>query len=182
MKKILKPIKSKKQLLQTIKHIHFSCYKLCEQAFGEYFPNSGNIAVFCHSDEEYKFLTNIREELTESSSNPDQKYYRLLEPITVPAQDNVPEATYTHLYIRKPDPTPYGKYTGDVGFFLGSEAYSKLKNSLLSGVEIKGARIYDRPSWDMIQLTDPKIDAVSYVSMKKMTEAVHVKFAAKRWS
>lgn len=148
---------------------------MCKQILGEYLPNSGNMGVFCHSDEEYTSLTKLREELTEPADNPNQKYYKLSEPIVIPAEGDVPETTYTHLYIRKPDPTPYGKYKGDVDFIIAPEKYLKLKEKVENG-EVKGAEIYDRPGWDNIQLSDHDIDAVAYVSTKEMTEKVRVKF------
>ena len=168
-------IESKTQLLEAIKHIHFDCYKLCNQVFGTYFSNAGNIGVFSHTDEEYKYLSKLQEELTEPSDNPHQKYFHLKQSILVPAENNVPEATYTHLYIRKPDPTPYGNYLGDVDFFLEPATYTKLKNQILSGTVIKSAQIYDRPGWDMIQLSDPTIASVGYISTQAMAEKIRLK-------
>lgn len=133
------------------------------------------MGVFCHDDDEYERLMKIRDEITEPSDNPDQKYYRLIQPIIIPVKDDIPETTYTELYIRKPDTTSYGNYIGDVDFYLEPQEYLKVKNSLLEGVEIKGARIYDRPGWDMIQLFDPNISSVGYVSTKDMTEKVRIK-------
>jgi hypothetical protein len=49
-------IKNKTQLMEEIKHIHFACNQLCKQILGKYFQNSGNMGVFCHSDEEYKLI------------------------------------------------------------------------------------------------------------------------------
>ena len=166
-------MQAKAQLLEAIKHIHFSCYKLCKQSFGKYLPNAGNMGVFCHYDDEHKLLIKIREELTEPSDNLNQKYYRLYEPIVIPAEGDVPKTTYTYPYIRKPD--PYRYHVGDVDFFLEPEKYAELKQSLLDGKVIKGARIFKRPDLDMIELYDPNIDALGYVSTNKMAEAVRVK-------
>jgi len=170
------PIQTKAQLREAIKHIHFSCYKLCKQSFGKYLPNAGNLGVFCHYDDEYKLLIKTREELTEPADNLNQKYYRLYKPIVIPAEGDVPETTYTYLYIRKPD--PYRSHVGDVDFFLEPEKYAELKQSLLDGKVIKGARIFERPDPDMIELYDPNIDALGYVSTNQMTEAVRVKIKA----
>jgi len=167
------PIENKEQLLEAIKHTHLECYKLCKDSFGEFFPNAGNIGIFCHYDGEYEFLTKMREEMTEASDNFDQKYYRLHEPIVIPADGDVPETTYTFLYIRKPD--PYRHHVGDVDFYLKPEEYSELKNSLLNGKKIKGARVFDRPDLDMIEHYDPDVDALGYVSTNQMTEKVRVK-------
>ncbi len=167
------PIEDKRQLLEAIRYTHFACYKLCKQSLGKYLPNAGNIGIFCHYDEEYEFLTRIREELTKSSENVNQKYYRLHQPIVIPAEGDVPETTYTYLYIRKPD--PYRYQVGDVDFYLEPEEYSDLKNLLLSGVIIKGARVFERPDLDMTELFDPDTDALGYISTKKMTEKVRMK-------
>jgi len=108
------PIKSQEELFETIKHIHLECYKLCKQSFDKYLPNAGNIGVFCHYEDEYEYLTDLRKKLTESSDNINQKYFRLHRPIVIPAKDDVPETTYTYLYIRRPD--PYRSQVGDVVF------------------------------------------------------------------
>ncbi len=169
------PIKNKRELHEAIKHIHFSCYKLCKQSFGEYLPNSGNIGVFCHYEDEYKVLIKIREELTESFDNFNQKYFRLNEPIVIPANGDVPETTYTYLYVRKPD--PYRHHAGDVDFYLEQEKYNELKILLQGGKAKKGARVFDRADIDMIELYDPDIDALAYVSTHKMSEKARVKVA-----
>jgi len=167
------PIKSKKELFEAIKHIHFEGYKLCKQSFGYYLPNAGNMGVFCHYDGEFEFLTNLRKELTESLDNLDQKYFSLHEPIVIPAQDDVPETVYTCLYIRRPD--PYRHHVGDVDFYLEQKEYNKLKTAMLSGKKKKGARVFDRNDLDMIELHDPDTDVLAYVSTNKMTETVRVK-------
>src|SRR3990167_6480044 len=93
------PIKNKEQLLEAMKYTHFACFELCKKALGDYLPIAGNMGIFCHYESEYTFLTKLREELTEKSDNFNQKYFRLHEPITIPANGNVPETTYTYLYI-----------------------------------------------------------------------------------
>ncbi len=167
------PIENKEQLIEAVKHTHFMCFELCKKAFGKYLPVAGNMGVFCHYDNEYKFLTKLREELTEQSDNLNQKYFRLHEPIVVPAQNDVPETTYTYLYIRRPD--QYRAQVGDVDFVLEDEKYTELKKSLSQGAEINGAKVFDRPDLDMVELSDPDIDALAYISTRKMTEKVRVK-------
>jgi hypothetical protein len=167
------PIQSEAQLLEAVEHIHFESYKLCKQAYGKYFPNAGNIGVFCHYDKEYEFLVNLRKQLTEPSDNPDQKYFRLHEPITIPAKDDVPESIYTYLYIRKPD--PYRHHVGDFDFYVEPEQYAELKQQLLSGQQVKGTRIFPRQDLDMIELYDPDSDVLAYLSPKTMAEKVRIK-------
>lgn len=167
------PIENEEQLLEAIEYVHFECHKLCKKVFGEYLPVAGNIGIFCHYDNEYKFLTKLREELTEKSNNWNQKYFLLHEPIIMPAKDDVPETTYTYLYIRQPYQN--SPRVGDVDFVLSDNKYIELKESLLKGVKITGAKIFDRPDLDMIELSDPDIDALAYVSTKDMTENVRIK-------
>jgi len=170
------PIKNEEELLKAIEHIHFSCYKLCKQSFDKYFLNAGNIGIFCHYDDEYKFLTDIRKKLTESSDNFNQKYFKLHKPITIPSRGDVPETTYTYLYIRRPD--PYRHHAGDVDFYLEPLKYEELKNSLLNGKIISGVRVFERPDLDMVELYNPDIDALAYISTEKMSNIVRTKQSA----
>lgn len=169
------PIENKEQLLEAIKYTHFACHKLCKQSLGSYLPNAGNMGIFCHYDDEYERLVAIRKEITEQSDNPDQKYFKLHEPIVVAAQDDVSETTYTHLYIRRPD--PYRHHVGDVDFYLEQQQYDELKQSLIDGKQIKGARVFPRNDLDMIELYDPDVDALGYVSTNTMTEKVRIKLS-----
>jgi hypothetical protein len=111
--------------------------------------------------------------MTVESDNVNQKYFRLHEPIVIPSKGDVPETTYTYLYIRKPD--PYRHHVGDVDFYLAADEYKKVKTELLNGKVIKGARIFPRTDLDMIELYDPDSDACGYVSTEMMTETVRVK-------
>lgn len=167
------PIAGKAQLLEAIKQIHLACFALCKQSFDHYLPVAGNMGVFCHYESEYEYLISVRKEMTEESGNLNQKYFRLHQPIVIPADGEVPETTYTHLYIRRPD--PYRAQMGDVDFVLNEPEYSTLKSSMLNGAELRGARVFDRPDLDMIELFDPDIDALAYVSPKAMTELVRTK-------
>ncbi len=169
------PIKSKEELFDAIKYIHFESHKLCNQTFGKYLENAGNMGVFCHYDEEFGFLKETRKILCETSDNPDQKYFLLHNPIIIPEKDGVPETTYTHLYIRRPD--PYRHHVGDVDFCLEPQEYEKLKESLLSGKELQNARVFERSDLDMIELYNSDSDVLAYVSTKKMTEKVRVKLS-----
>jgi len=167
------PIQNKDELMQAIKHIHFESYKLCKQSLGKYLPNAGNMGIFCHYDDEYDRLTELRKEMTESSDSFNQKYFRLHEPIVIPAQDDVPETAYTYLYIRKPD--PYRHHVGDLDFYLEPEEYANLKQDIPNSKQVTGARVFDRPDLDMIELYDPDVDVLAYVSTHQMTKKVHTK-------
>lgn len=167
------PIKNESELREAIAHIHFACFELCKQSFGKYLPVAGNMGVFCHYDNEYESLIELRKQLTEASENINQKYFKLHRPIVISARGDVPETTYTFLYIRKPD--PYRSHVGDVDFVLEEEKYQSLKTSLRSGKNIRGARIFERSDLDMIELYNPDVDALGYVSPREMTEKVRIK-------
>lgn len=167
------PIQNKEELLEAIEHIHYACFELCIQSFGKYLPVAGNMGVFCHYEDEYEKLTQIRKDITEASDNLNQKYFRLHKPIVVPARGDIPETVYTHLYVRKPD--PYRAQVGDVDFVLAEDTYQELKQSLQSGTVMKGVRVFERPDLDMVELHSPDIDALAYVSPRAMTEKVRIK-------
>lgn len=169
------PIKSKEELFEAIKHIHFEAHKLCNQTFGKYLENAGNMGVFCHYDEEFTFLKKLCETLCEPSDNPGQKYFLFHNPIIIPEKDGIPETTYTHLYIRRPD--PYRHHVGDVDFYLDPKEYEKLKKLLSDGEKFHGARLFERSDLDMIELYNPDSDVLAYVSIEMMTEKVRVKLS-----
>lgn len=160
------PIVNKAQLLKAVKYTHFACHKLCKQSFGKYLPVAGDIGIFCHYDKEYKFLTKLREKLTDSRDSFNQRYFRLHKPIVIPAKGKIPKTEYTFLYIRRPD--PYRHQVGDVDFFLEQDKHSKLKNSLIKENKLKGARVYQSTELNMIELYNPDIDALAYICTWKM--------------
>lgn len=167
------PVKSETELREAIRHIHIECFKLCKAALGEYLPVAGNVGFFCHYDDEYNELTKLREKLTQPSDDPKQKYYKLHEPIVIPAESDIPGAVYTHLYIRKPD--IYRAQVGDIDFVIEAERYASLKRSLEQGKEIPCARVFPRADLDMIELYHPDSDALGYVSVHDMTQKVRIK-------
>jgi hypothetical protein len=162
------PIKTKPELVKAITHTHFACHKLCKQSFARYLPVAGNIGIFCHFEDEYSFLTRLRKKMTDESDNWNKKYYRLYEPIVIPARDDVPQTTYTYLYIRKPDATH--PQVGDVDFYMEPQKYTELKQSLQDGKKINGARIFERPDLDYVELYDANADAYAYVGTHKMVK------------
>ncbi|MFA5184490.1 MAG: hypothetical protein WC456_03090 [Patescibacteria group bacterium] len=165
------PIEDKERLFEAIRYIHFASFGLCKKILGKYLPVAGNIGVFCHYDDEYRFLTKLREDLTEEADNWNKKYYRLHEPIVVPGRGNIPGAVYTYLYIRQPD---QHEEVGDVDFVLSAAEFKRLKESLLKGSAIEGLEIFDRPDLDLIRLSDPDIDVLSFIGMKDMAENVKI--------
>lgn len=159
------PIKSKKELLGVIKYIHIESHNLCKLCFGEYFENAGNIGIFCHYESEFDALKKIRNELAEPSEDSELKYYNLTKPIII-NQGNVNETTYTHLYIRRPD--PYRHFVGYIDFYLNPIEYDRLKQSLLQGVKMEGVRLFENNCLDLIELHNPDIDVLAYLGNTKM--------------
>lgn len=155
--------------LEVLKKIHSDCHELCQRILSKGLQIAGNIGVFCKDDEEYKRFSKLCGELIKPSDNPNQKYFELKEPISIS------DATYTHLYIRKPDTTEYGKYRGDIDFIMSPTEFDLLKQKVNAG-GIPGAEIYNRPGWDMVKLTSSDIGSVSYVTTKKMAEKIRVRF------
>ncbi|USN53102.1 MAG: hypothetical protein H6760_02895 [Candidatus Nomurabacteria bacterium] len=163
------PIQDKEQLIQAITYTHLKCFELCKKNFGRYLPVAGNLGIFCHDDDEYSYLTKVRQELTKESDNWNQKYYRLHEPIVIPAQGDIPETTYTYLYIRKPD---QHTEVGDVDFVLDKEEFEELKKALSRGEKMPGVEIMNRPDLDLVKLLDPDFDVLSFIGGKDMDENV----------
>ena len=161
------PIKTEKKLFEAIEYTHFVCFELCKKAFGEYLPVVGNIGIFCHYDDEFKFLKKLRKRLTKESKNWNQKYFYLHKPITIKIKNNVPETTYTYLYIRKPD---QHTQVGDVDFIMSTEEHNKLKNITFLKNKINDVEIFYRPDLDMIRLSNSNIDALAYISTKTMDQ------------
>lgn len=144
-----------------------------KKAFGRYLPVSGNIGIFCHYNDECEFLTKLREELTEKSDNWNQKYFRLLKPIIVPAKNDIPKTTYTYLYIRHPDKDK--PQVGDVDLVLEEEKYIELKKSISEKREVNGIEMSYRPDLEMIRLSKIDTDVLPYITTKYMHENVKVR-------
>lgn len=167
------PVTTHADLLEAIRHIHIECFKLCKASLGEYLPVAGNITFFCHYDDEAVAMTALRKVMTESSDNPNQKHFKLHEPIVIPMEGDMPETTYTHLYIRKPD--IYRAQVGDIDFVMESDRYEKTKAELEAGKVIAGARVFPRDDLDMIELFNPDADVLGYISVPTEAEKVRIK-------
>lgn len=162
------PIQNQDEMLEAIEYMHFESFRLCKQTFGLYLPVAGNVGVFCHYQDEYETLSELRKELTEDSVSFNQKYFKLHEPIVIPSKDGVPETEYTFLYIRQPD--PYRHHVGDIDFYLPEGEYFELKKEMENGKELPHARLFPSPRLDMIELHDPDSDVLAYVSTEKMAD------------
>jgi hypothetical protein len=162
------PIKNKTELLKAIEYIHLGAHKMCKQNLGYLLPVAGNIGVFCHYPEEFEQLTEIRKVMTDIDDNWNQKYFRLHEPIVIPAQNEIPETTYRYLYVRKPDEK--SPNVGDADFYLEPIKYKELKQKVISGKFETGLRIFERTDLDMIRLFDPVIDVSAFITSYNLEE------------
>jgi len=156
------PIASETELYDAVKYLHRTCHKLCLRTFGYCLPVRGNVGVFAHYEDEFAYLTSLRERLTDQEVHYKNKYFKLREPIIVPPEDGVPGATYTFLYIRRVD--PYRSQVGDIDFTLPSEEHRILKTTLDPDTFVNGARLFGRPEENIIELWDPDTDAAAYVA------------------
>ena len=169
----LSPIEDEPTLFEAIKYLHLECNKLCFEAFSRYLPNAGILGIFCHFDEEFVKLNEIKSQLTIPSTNPDQKYFTLIEPILIEQIDSIPATEYKYLYIRKPKID--SPQVGDIDFYFEDTEFELLKQAILAGKVYKNARIYDRPDLNVIEIFDPNIDVLAYISTKSETEKARVK-------
>lgn len=162
------PIASEAELYKVIEYLHKTCHELCFDVFGKYLPVAGNVGIFSHYDNEFADLSKLRSALTAGVPNYNNKYFKLLEPITISAQGDIPEATYEFLYIRNPD--PYRSQVGDVDFMLNPSEHEVFKRGLTTNEFHNKARIFSRPEENMIELFDTDKDVLSYVVTSPMSE------------
>lgn len=166
----LSAITSKQQLYDTIQHIHESGYELCRSSFNKRFRNAGNIGIFCKSEDEYDCLIKIRDDVSIPSENPRQKYFKLKEQFILPKTRDIPATTYSYLYIRKPDPTPYGEHRGDMDFYTDPEEFENLLHAVKRRT-IPNAHIYIQAGiGEIVEMSSTSSDVLAYLSTKKITK------------
>jgi hypothetical protein len=157
----LSPIKNQTELMGAIEYVHSEAHKLSKILLGEYLPNSGNIAIFCHYKDEFDLLTTLRRELTNKNDNFNQKYFKLHAPIVIAEKDGIPGATYEYLYVRQHD--PYRHQVGDIDFYQPVDQFNATKSQLIQN-PVEGVRILDRTDVDLVELFHPDVDVLAYIS------------------
>ena len=160
------------KFMELIHSIHIVCAGLVAESTGKYLPVAGNIAVFCQNDSEYERFSVVGCKLTQPSANPNQKYFRLKESITI-ADSDMPAATYEYLYVRKP--ATDSPEAGDIDFTMDETSYYQLKQMVIQG-EVLNASVYERPGWDMVELKCEGTNGLSYICTQSMADKVRVKF------
>ncbi len=165
-------IDSQEKLMRVIQQLHEASNRLVDSSLGFLPNNAGNLGIFCHFESEYNYLMSLQNQLVHPSTNPATKYFKLIDPIVISKTSQYPMATYTHIYIRKPDPTPYGQNLGDIDYYVESEKFYDLIELVKAGT-IPTAELYDQVGvGPMIQLTTPASRVLTYISTKEITEKV----------
>lgn len=153
--------------------MYYECAQLIYDSIGYIPETAGNVAIFCQTDEEYDSLQEMAAHLVRTSNNPAQKYFQLIEPISIESKGKIPSTVLLWLYIRKPSKdTPEA---GDIDFVLEREEYDKLKEQTDSG-NIRNGSIYDRAGWDMLEFKSSNCDYLPYITTLPMAEKVRLRF------
>ena len=161
------------QVVEIIRRLHEECMEIVKETMGDYLPVAGNIAIFCQSDEEHQKLSLLANEMVQPNDNPNQKYFKLWQPIIIPENNGAPESIYEYLYIRQPSGDSPER--GDIDFVLSPDKYEDFKQQIESG-KVKNASIYNRPGWDMVEIRQPGATSLPYITTQEMAEKVRVRF------
>jgi hypothetical protein len=161
------------RLIDQVTHIYYECAQLTYDSIGYIPETAGNVAIFCQTDEEYNSFQELVIHLVKPSDNPAQKYFQLINPISIEGRGEIPPTILSWLYIRKPSKdTPEA---GDIDFVLEQEKYDKLKEQTDNG-DIHNGSIYKRAGWDMVELKNPNYDCIPYITILTMAEKVRLRF------
>jgi hypothetical protein len=136
--------KISQQLLERIDLIHQESYEILNnvELIENYsLNNSGNIGIFCQSDREYLEFESLMRIMIKGEIEEDKKYQTLSKEIIVEGKAKNPDASYKYIYIRKYDPTAYGKHIGDIDLYVDNESYETLKSEARDK-EYKDIQIY----------------------------------------
>lgn len=164
-----------KTLYEICQQLHVESYALSKTILGKYFQNAGNIGIFCQNELEFEEFNLVKGQLTYATTNENLKYFELIKPIVIDPIMDIPTTTYTHLYIRKPDTTPYGKFRGDIDFYTSQDELEEIVMKVTSG-KLEGAEIYHQKGvGDLVQIHKEGISTVAYLSTKRMTIDIRVK-------
>lgn len=161
-------------LFNRIETIHASCYQVCYDIFGEAFENSGNMGVFCQTEVEFESFEQIKKSLTKNSNNTDQKYFELIEPIKLEFVGQV--VIYTHLYIRKPDSSNYGKNLGDIDLRLNKAKYENIYQRVLCKNIDPRVSIYNYNGLEMLQTKNLTTPSLAYLALTGTAEKMRFRF------
>ncbi|MDQ6985080.1 MAG: hypothetical protein Q9M91_03130 [Candidatus Dojkabacteria bacterium] len=157
------------ELLGIIQRIHIESYELAFETYDRIFDNSGNIGVFTHFDDEYKYLKNAERMVSKVSDDPSIKYFELIDPINMPSIKNFPEVSYTHLYLRKPDSSEYGNHYGHIDFNVN---VTELKEMLKGIKKNTNQSIYKYGELEMIELRNEKYNSLAYINTPEIAKSI----------
>jgi hypothetical protein len=155
------------ELLNRIQLLHSAAYNLCHTLFQTEFKNSGNLGIFCQNEQEYNYFLKLQQDIAKISSNSLQKYFPLKKDIQIQHPNGKEIICYTHLYIRKPDSTAYGKYLGDIDFYVKAEEYQIFKTFALSkGLE--SIHMYNQNGvGELVEIQDNLQKVLVYISITR---------------
>ncbi|MEI6728370.1 MAG: hypothetical protein WCK98_01885 [bacterium] len=163
-----------KNLHERIEIVHKGAYNVCHEIFGEVFKNSGNIGIFCQTENEYKTFEQLATQLTKKSTDLNQKYFELLEPIKLDFTNET--ISYTHLYIRKPEANNYGKNLGDIDFRLDKIKFESIYEKVLNKTLDPRVGIYIYKNLTMLEVKDLSTPALAYLAVPGTAEKMRFRF------
>ena len=153
--------------------MHREAVRLIREAFAHDFALAGNVGIFSQNQEEYDRLLTLSRGLTEPSDDSARKYFLLRQPIVVESSDDAPGAIYTHLYIRKPDPSAYGQHSGDIDFVVSPEELEQILAGVDAGSYPDNVATYEQAGvGTMVEVSGKDQGILAYVCTEEMAEAV----------
>lgn len=145
-------IKTKAELLNTIRYIANQTSQMCKEIVGITLPIK-SLTVFCHDENEFEHLKEILNTMGAPYNENNGPRITLSEPIIVN------EHTITHVRIRHPD--ILRPHVGCNDFEVNS--YVDFKNTYLHSPYLK---LIQRPTYEMIEFRHPAYDVLAYVVSK----------------
>jgi len=163
-------------LLDRISTLHISAYKITTALLHTELANAGNIGIFCQDDEEYEYFLGLQKEIALVNQNPLQKYFPLKKSIVLPSPITRRSIYYTHLYIRKPDPSIYGRNLGDIDFYVSQKDYDEIKSRVELGL-LRNTDMYLQTGvGELIQIQDIENRVLAYISTRDITEKIRFRY------
>lgn len=159
-----------------MEYLHKVCHGQCKQVIGRYLPVRGCVAVFAHDDDEFVYLTELRQQLTNEAPNYNGKYFELRQPIDIPERGGIPAASYEFLYIHRPEARL--PQVGDIDFVLQKNEYEALVRELNAETFVNGMRLFPRPEERMIELRASEVDAITYAATSHLRDTIAAQGAA----
>jgi hypothetical protein len=143
-------IKSREELIETVKYVASETSRMAEKVLGKTFPIK-SLTVFSHSPEDFESLCKMLEGLGKPYDNNNGPRIELYDPIEIGGN------RITHLRIRKPD-----SERPQVGCNDFETDYVAYKNQHLPK-HPENLRVIKRPEYEMIELSEKDFNVLAYV-------------------